>query len=60
MSAVQCAQRVALIGMVERHRGQSFVVAGPGSGALFILFIALMSRKMQNTTMTKSMVVLMN
>ena len=57
-SDVQWAQRVALTGIVDKQRGQSFVVAGPAGVGLFILFMALTSRKMQNATMTKSMIVL--
>src|ERR1017187_3536345 len=63
-SEVQWGQRVALIGMVEKQRGHSFVVGSAATGACssrcFMVFIALMTRKIQNATMRKSMIVLMN
>jgi hypothetical protein len=64
-SEVQCGQRVALIGIVEKQRGHSLVVgsagaAGACSSRCFSEFIALIIRKIQNATMMKSIVTLMN
>src|ERR1035437_4710604 len=63
-SEVQCGQRVALIGIVEKQRGHSLVVGSTAAGACssrcFMVFIALMIRKMQNATIMKSMITLMN
>ena len=58
-SVVQCGQRVALIGIVIAHAGQSFETAGaPGAGR-FILFIALTTRKMQNAMIRKLIISVM-
>ena len=58
-SVVQCGQRVALIGIVIAHAGQSFETAGaPGAGR-FILFIALTTRKMQDAMIRKLIISVM-
>lgn len=55
MSDVQLGHRVALIAIVEQHRGHSFVTGTAGAlSAHFIRFIALMTTKMHIATTTKS------
>ncbi len=51
---VQCAHLVALSGIVDRHNGQSFVVAAAGAVGFFSRFICLTSMKMTNAMMMKS------
>ena len=51
---MQWAHFVALIGTLERHSGQSFVVGSAGAGAFFKRFICLITMKMAKATMTKS------
>jgi len=55
-SEVQCAQRVAFIGIADRQCGQSLVV-GAGAG-FFIAFIWRMSKKSANATIKKFRIVL--
>ena len=59
---MQFGHRVALMGMLEQHFGQSLVVGALGGSvsARFMRFIALMTMKMQNATITKSRHTLMN
>ena len=61
-SDVQCAQRVASIGISDRQRGHFFVVgsAGGASSFFFAAFMALTTMKMARATMMKSSTVLMN
>jgi len=54
---VQFGQRVALIGMVVKQCGHSFVVGSAGAGCGFIRFIVRTIRKMTKATMMKSMMV---
>lgn len=49
---MQCAQRVALSGIVDRQSGQSFVV-GESSCFDFILLTALTIRKTTRATIRK-------
>ena len=60
-SDVQFGQRVARIGMLVQHFGQSLVVGSFGVSSLRVMrFIALMTMKMHAATMTKSSTVLRN
>lgn len=61
-SEVQNAQRVALMGIVEKQCGQSFVVGSSGgaSSSRLSLLMPRMVRKTAKATMTKLMIVFMN
>jgi hypothetical protein len=52
-SLVQCGHRVALIGIVIAHAGQSFDTAGAFGAGRFIWLTAFTTRKMQKATVTK-------
>ena len=51
---VQCAHFVALIGMVDKHSGQSFVVGTVGASGFFSRFTCFTNRKITNAMMMKS------
>ena len=53
-SLVQCGQRVALIGIVMAHAGQSFETGSAAGAGRFIWLIAFTTRKMAKATMRKS------
>jgi hypothetical protein len=57
---VQNAQRFAIIGIVDRHCGQAFVVgsAGGATSALFSLFILRTNKNTAKATIKKLMIVL--
>ena len=61
-SEVQCAQRVALMGMLLRQWGHSLVVgsAGGASSSRFSLLMPLMSRNTAKATIRKLITALMN
>jgi len=52
-SDVQCGQRLALMGIVIEHKGQSLETAGASGAGFFILLSARTIRKMQNATIKK-------
>jgi len=52
---VQCAHFVAFMGMVERHRGQSFVVGAAGAAGVLRRFTCLTIMKTANAMMRKLM-----
>jgi len=56
---VQCAQRTAFSGIVDRHCGQVLVVGSAG-GPCVSRFICLTTKKMQKATITKSRMLLRN
>ena len=51
---VQCAHFVAFMGMVERHKGQSFVVGAAGEAGVLRRFTCLTIIKITNAMMMKS------
>ena len=58
---VQCGQRVALIGIAVKQKGQSLVVGSAGASSCFSsLFIVRTSMKTANATMVKLTTELMN
>src|SRR6266851_3907605 len=57
-SVVQCGQRLALIGIVIAHAGQSFTTGSTWLGR-FILLRARTNRKMAKPTRMKLMIALM-
>jgi hypothetical protein len=59
-SDAQCPHFVALSGTLIKQCGQSLTVAAAAGAGLFKRFMSLITRKIANATITKSMIVLMN
>jgi len=57
-SEVQCAQRVAFIGIADRQCGQSLVVGAGADAGFFSAFIWRMSKKSANAMIKKLRIVL--
>src|SRR4029079_594592 len=57
---LQCAHLVPFLGMVERHRGQSFVVGAAGAAGVLSRFTCLTIMKITKAMMMKSNTVCRN